>query len=404
MSRATASESPAMHTTTRTIAAASILFTLAACSSDYRIVGAEPSTTAGASSLPQIRSSGGDVLKNPRVVPIIYPNDPLTQKIRGFFDKLPGSNYWGTLASNYGVGDITSGNAIMLDFAAPPLVDEDGVRSWFESNLDGSQPEFGAADPNAIYILFLPQMTAATYYGASLCNSPHLSGYHGDGIAGGGTRITYAVVARCADDIDTLTIEASHQLVDAAANPRPSIAPGFGAMDPDFLPWAQLPGAQVATMCESSSPASVFSSELGFAVHQVWSNAAAKAGKAPCFPSATGDVYFNSAPVLTEDVTMGSHTTKGLKLAVGETKTIDLHLFSDGDTGGSWTIDTVQNTESGAAELTFRVSPASGKNGDVVKLTMTRVQTGAADWGGTPFLLRSTLGSKQRFWPVFVAN
>jgi hypothetical protein len=393
-----------MHNTTRWLIAASLLFTLGACSSDYT-VRAAPSHVASSApgALPQIRSSGGHVLKTPRIVPIVYKGDPLISQLETFLSKLPGSSYWHSLDADYGVGDVKVSQAIVLDYAAPPEVDETGTKEWFQGEFRDPMPELGAVDTNAIYMLFLPPMTTATYFGLPLC-SGSLSGFHDDGVLLPNTHFTYAVVARCGTDADSVTIEASHQLVDAAANPYPSSSPAFVSTDAAFLPWAQLPGAQVATMCQSSTPASVFSSELGFAVHQVWSNAAAAAGKSPCIPQAAGDVYFNASPVLTEDVVMGGHATKGIKVAVGETKTIDLDLFSDGDPGGPWTISTVENTESGATELTFGIHPQSGKSGDVVKLSVTRVKAGASDWGGTPFLVQSTLGDKQRFWPVFVSN
>jgi hypothetical protein len=432
-----------MQQTTRWLAMTSLLFAVEACSSDYTVLGSNahgatssspPPSTAGATNgssasggggssgngggasgggaastasptaLPQIRSSGGTVLATPSIVPVLYVGDPLQPKIEAFFNSLAGSTYWSTLASNYGIGNLTVSKPIVVSDTPPLAADESGLKSWFQENLSGASPALGEPDQNSIYMLFLAPQTIATYLGAQLCGGT-LSGYHADGVLAGGKPFTYAVVARCSvTNVDTLTIEASHQLVDAAANPYPTSAPAFVATDASFLLWATMPGAQVATMCQSSSPSSVFSSELGFSVHQAWSNTAAAAGHAPCFPQAPGDVYFNTSPVLTEDVMLKGQMTKGMQLAVGESKTIDLALFSDGDPGAPWMVDMVQETASGQTELTFDLQPTTGKGGDTLKLKVTRVQAGASDWdGGTPFFVRSTLGATQRKWPVYVA-
>ena len=77
-------------------------------------------------------------------------------------------------------------------------------------------------------------------------------------------------------------------------------------------------------------------------MQRTWSNKAAPAGHDPCVPALPGEVYFNAAPVLNDNITVDvigqTSRCKGVKIAVGETKTIEIDLFSDAATGGPWTV------------------------------------------------------------------
>jgi hypothetical protein len=120
--------------------------------------------------------------------------------------------------------------------------------------------------------------------------------------------------------------------------------------------------------------------------------------------------YFNSAPVLVDDVTIdfgdpsGPEPTKGVKIPVGGKKTIDLDLFSDAPTTGVWTVDAfdVFALLGGPTSLAFSFDKRTGKNGDVLHLTIT--VTGVGSGGGSEFMLRSTLGSITHYWYGWVAN
>ncbi|HEX7602618.1 MAG TPA: hypothetical protein VF316_13470, partial [Polyangiaceae bacterium] len=93
-----------------------------------------------------------------------------------------------------------------------------------------------------------------------------------------------------------------------------------------------------------------------------------------------------------------------VQVPVGQSKTIDVQLFSDGPTD-DWTVQAVDSTyvSGGAAELSFSWDKQLGNNGDVLKLTITRVKNG--QYAGSEFIIYSQKGPKvAQMWFGFVAN
>jgi hypothetical protein len=76
-------------------------------------------------------------------------------------------------------------------------------------------------------------------------------------------------------------------------------------------------------------------------VQRLWSNRAAAASHDPCEPLGLNP-YFNSAPVLGDivmatDAAGHAFSTRGVHIAVGATRTVELDLFSDSPTA-PWTL------------------------------------------------------------------
>jgi len=147
--------------------------------------------------------------------------------------------------------------------------------------------------------------------------------------------------------------------------------------------------------------------DLGFTVQRAWSNAAAAAGKNPCVPAPSGSPYFNVLPVFTENVAIQSpgwsSSTKGVHVPVGESRTVDLALFSDRATK-EWEVFAydLAAERGGEPELELRLNRGTGQNGDVLHLTVKALRAG--EDGGSRFILFSKLGSDVSFSYGYVAN
>jgi hypothetical protein len=217
--------------------------------------------------------------------------------------------------------------------------------------------------------------------------------------------------------LDGLTGALSHEWAEAATDPYPSTNMGadssYSSVDNDHVIWNLLGGAENGDLCAQRDDAFWKTPGFDFVTQSVWSNVAAKKGGDPCAPKPTG-VYFNAAPVLDEKVTLnhgsiggGSVPTKGVKIAKGESKTIEVDLFSDGPTP-AWkvtAIDAIARFSGGAPSLEFTWDKQTGQNGEKLHLTIKVVA--ASSFGKAhPFILVSTAasGKAQQIWPGLVSE
>ena len=353
-------------------------------------------------------SSGGLTIAHPRVVPVFFPGDADRSTLETFLGKLAASSYWKTISAPYGIDAPVISPSVAMTTAAPASMLDPDLQTWLQANLDGTHADWGAADPSAVYMIFFPATTTFGIDGATSCHD--LGGYHSHTTVGS-TDVVYAAIPRCASflgltGIDVPTIAASHELVEAATDPFWDDArSAFAAVDDDHFVWELEPGAEVGDLCDNFAGVYFADPEIGAKVERIWSNDLAAQGHLPCAPRATDVVYFNAIPTLDESVTFtyggSSKKTKGVKIPVGTSKTIDVPLLSDAPTSGPWkvTADTVQETIS---SLAFSFDRDTGVNGDVLHLTITAKKKGA--FGGTVFELKSTLAGKSNFWMGFVAN
>ena len=84
----------------------------------------------------------------------------------------------------------------------------------------------------------------------------------------------------------------------------------------------------------------------------------------------------------------GTVMTRGVSIAVHATAEVDIQLISDHPTD-DFTVDAVDAAvfSGGSPELTFAWDKTTGKNGDVLKLTITRSRAGQLP--GSEFLLEA---------------
>ncbi len=359
--------------------------------------------------IPQVLNYGGSVLSAPNVIPIFFAGDADQSKIEDFLNQIAASSFWSEAVGEYGVGAMTIGKSIIVTDTAPTTTTPTAIENWIATYLDGSHPEFPAVTVNNVYSIFYPSTTTISdpQLGSSCVT---FGGYH-DNASTTPLSAVIAVMPRCASfgasiqGFDALTAGLSHELVEAATDPRLT-DPAYAIVDYDHMVWNLMPLGEVGDMC-AYQPQSYQRLVGSYLVQRPWSNASAKAGHDPCVP-VLGQAYFNSAPVLTDAVTLDYYgqnlPTKGVQIPLHQSKTIDVQLFADGPTS-NWTVQAVDSTynTSKPPQLQFSWDTQVGNNGDTLHLTITRIANG--DYNGTEFFIYSEQGVQiANLWFGFVEN
>jgi hypothetical protein len=378
---------------------------------------------------PKVVSMGGPVLAAPRVSPVFFSGDdatvtgPLTTFVDGLGTlAIDGTPYWAAATSEYGVGPLTALAAVELTETAPAAIADSALKVWLAGLLDADDPALPTPDDDTLIALFYPASTTVTL---DIPGSPDevgctdIGGYHSSTVldaAHGKRNVAYAVLPRCPDlapdvpVLDMTTFFASHELIEASTDPYPLVTPAYLLEDTGHLDWAlAVGGGEVADMCAAWLSSIVLTPSGDPFVQRSWSNAAAAAGHDPCVPAPAGEVYFNSVPVLPDTImlpTTPPAEVVGVRIPVGMTKTIDVDLFSDGETIGPWSVAAQQlplavGTKS-PSTLTLCLDASAGSNGQTLHLTLT-VSPEATE-GFELFELTSTLGDQVTYWYGLVGN
>jgi hypothetical protein len=381
-----------------------------------------PSTTypAAHAAPPQVETGGGAVLRAPRVVPVYFAHDDaaLIGQDEDFVNKVGATSYWSATTTEYGVGALTATASVDLTENAPASIDDAAIQTWLAAKLNANDPAFPAPDANTVYSLHYPAGTTITESsgGQPSTSCVDFGGYHNSfqlDAAHGGIDVAYIVVPRCADfgglkGIDAITATESHELIEAVTDPFPMSTPAYGQTDEAHLYWLfVLGGGEVGDLCAQNADAFTKFAELPYTVQRTWSNKAALAGHDPCVPKLPGSVYFNAVPVLSDTIAVnvgGTAHMKGVKIPVGSTKTIDVDLFSDGDTKGAWNVQAkdFSTLSGGAANLKLTLDRNAGVNGEKLHLTIEVVK--ASQYKAESFLLISSQGARQNMWVGLVGN
>jgi len=384
--------------------------------------------------VPQVADAGGPVMTAPKVLPIFYAQDNsmTVTSIKDFLSKLPGSTYWKSWATEYGVGDVTILAPVTLNETLGTTWDDSQIQADLATRLSGGDagddagdPAFPAADGNTIYAYFFPPGVnitengggpppdagadaGFTSVGSCVVDPNGYGGYHSDITMGGGQNVSYAVMPRCMNfgnltGLDAVTGPASHELAEAASDPFPSGNPAFSTTDAPHGYWSRLNGGgEIGDMCENLDTSFVkFPPAIPYTVQRIWSNKAALAGTDPCVPLPAGDVYFQTYPVMPNMITLSSRgmtvQTKGADIPVGGSKTIEMDLASSAPTSGPWTVRIIDSSSTGTAYLTAAFQECSGQatctgqNGDKLHMKITVVAAGRRNT--EPFFIESKLAS-----------
>ena len=359
--------------------------------------------------LPTVANLGGPVLATPKVVPIGYANDPLKADVQAFLGQLAPSAYWTAIAAEYGVGAPVVAPWLDLAGAAPAKVSETSMIQQLAAAIAAPGSGLGPADPGTVYLFIIPDGTNLRRPGAPTDSGCCIDfdGYHSETDLGSVT-VPYAVVCECPAEVSPQRNLASqvmssiaHELIEAATDPFPDAdAAAFITNPAADAAWTCVTGGEVADMCENNEDVLIQPSGIDYLVPRSWSNAAALAGNDPCVPEPTDGPYFNSMPILGDTVAVtddygATWQAKGVQIAVGQARSIDVALYSTAATAGPWQVKAidVSSFNGGTKRLSFAWDKATGSNGDTLHLTIT-VLSKAKQVSGTLFMIESTLGMR----------
>ncbi len=356
--------------------------------------------------MPRVVNIGGPVYATPLLVPIFYDGDPDKSELESFFSTLSMSDYWSNAVSEYHVGILSVANSQTLAGPAAKTIPDSALHAAITANLNGLSPAWGALDPNGIYVFVIPPGSIVTTPDNETC-CQDFDGYHDEATLDGtptGTPVAYAVVCNCPNfdgpsvtGLDQMTVALSHEIIEAATDPLVESNPAYYQTDPQHGDCTAITGGEVADMCEFNLGAYVEPAGFTHQVQQIYSDAAALAGTDPCLPTNAIAPYFNSIGVFPDTANIGSGygPSESVNIAVGDSRTIDVQLFSTAPTTGPWQVQAFDYNDyilGNAAELSFAWNQTVGVNGDTLHLTIRVVS--ADPLGAELFLIQSSLGAQ----------
>jgi hypothetical protein len=397
--------------------------------------------------MPQVvNSAKGPVLTNPKIALVYFPcegdagaatcdSDASESTLETYAQKFVSSTYWSTTTSEYGVGAVTYAGAIPLTGeVAQTSIDNVAMQTYVASLLTSGK--LGVPDPQTIYTFVYPTGSTISETnplsvllgGFNSCTQ--FAGYH-DSVSvaigdAGAQNFAFAIIPTCSSSITTVTDPMSHEWVEAATDPDPNamsngvfVASGgpnsaFFGVDGDHLVWTLPGGGEVGDLCENGGPSiDIQPADIGFTVQRTWSNLSAKGSHDPCVPVVSG-AFAAAGPVLTDDVSFstsftGSVKSKGIVIPVGQSKTIEVDLFSDAATDGPITVDAqdllYENYGSAglANTMNFAWDRVTGLNGEKLHLTITVTESSFLG-GAHAFVIKAQVGSRYQLWPGLVVE
>jgi len=350
--------------------------------------------------LPQLANLGGPVLTTPKVRPIFFAGETNQAEIMSFLFEVAAGSYWSATTSEYGVGPLTV-LAPITNFttASSTVVDDSALQSALVANTSAFfNPPWGMPDSQTAYVFVIPPSVTLTFGTSTCCTD--FGGYHYETIVNGAA-VPYVVACACPNFLgagmnsnDERTAAMSHELVEVATDPYPLSDPAVTQANQANYVWTLVTGGEAGDMCVIDGDPFVTPTGARHVVQKSWSNAAARAGQDPCVPASTTTPYFNSMPEL-DLVTIGGYgaETRGLQIPIGSSHTVDLDLFSAGDIPNGWNVQVTGVDYGSAPSLSFALDRTSGKNGDVLRLTISALRTNSV-LGFSPFVILSSIGTK----------
>lgn len=337
---------------------------------------------------PEVPTAGGPVLAHPALTTVTFAGYAYADDMESWGDWVVSSPWLTAVGADYGVASGTHAAKIRLTTSAPTTMTDADVRTLLAARVaDHTLP---APTADTLYALYLPPTTTVTItnLGASCVG---FSGYHSEVTGAGG--FAYAVVGACDGYVSGLSLlenverTASHELIEAATDPRTRTTRGFDLDDPSD-PWS-FPEGEIADICRLGW----IVRDGNFLAQRVWSNAAARAGAWPCAPAPGGGAapYFNVSVAPSGVVSVQPGQVVTLKVRGWSTEPVApwvVHVpsVSVGDFAAHASLDKTTIGNGDEVTLTLTV-PASATSGGVSYLRIASAATTA----GLP------LGD---FWPV----
>ena len=361
-------------------------------------------------SFPEVLSRGGPTIKTPKVVPIVFPGDPLIANITSFTAKIAASQVWKTQGAEYGVGPITPVATITVTEAAPTNTTSPQIEAWLQQKLSGATPAFGVPDANTLYAIYYPAQTVIADDGSGLGQSCQgYGGYHYE-ITVGGKQVGYAVMPRCSD-MDELTVAASHEYFEWATDPFPKTKPAYALLDANHWAWQVTMIGELGDLCTFLDRDNLRPAEIGFLVQRQWSNKASLAGKYPCAPTKTTP-YLQAITEAEDEVDVPDYgdqtktlTTKAIRVPPGGSRTVDALVYSDQPGTPLVPLRAISQADFGQtgkpSGFTFSLDKNNVKVGESVKVTIN-----APTKSGYDILVMTayTGPDSAHYWPVLVVN
>jgi hypothetical protein len=362
---------------------------------------------------PQVLSRGGPIIAKPKVVPIVFSNDPFAADITSFTKKIAGSPYWSGTATEYAVGAITAGDTIVLAEAPPANITSTEIEAWLVGKLTGASPAFGAPDPNTLYAIYYPTGTTITFedadesYGQS-CEG--YGGYHYE-VDAGGTKVGFSVGPRCGD-LAELTVAASHEYFEWATDPFPITTPAYNRLDDEHWAWQAVMIGELSDLCTFLDRDTITPTEIGNVVQRHWSNKLAASGGFPCAPLKKVP-YWQAIADTPDDAIVPDYgggynktiRTKAIRVKPGGSATVDVLMYSDETAGISVPLRVMSFSEfyGGASQsgYSYKLSSTRAKTGETLQLTVEAPTELAYDVAVT---MAYTSDTSVHFWPVLVVN
>ncbi len=330
--------------------------------------------------------AGAGVLTAPIIIPIFFPGYDHTAQVKEQLSKLGTiATYWNDAVSEYGIGAYTYGTPVDLTEAAPASINGGPIVAWLTKKLDGTHPEFGTPTDQHMYQIYYPK---TTNLGGS-CSDPAQNGvgyggYHDSLQAGNGATVAYGVIAECdnfgptiTNSLDMVTVAGSHEIIEAVTDTVPG--DGYATIDQMpldvFLQGNEENGDLCAVTHSFWRPGGTYP----YLLSRGWSNKAAAAGNLdPCLPVLPDQPYIAAAPIMPETINIpGSGSGPGITIGQGQSKTVDVKLWSTAPTA-PFTVAAKQHR--GETSLGFAWNKTTGVNGDVLKLTITVNSTGTSKY------------------------
>lgn len=258
---------------------------LAACG-DNRMDSSEapvdsgPFQSAPHAPMPMVFPHTGTVLSDLQLVTLTYSDHDASAALAAFGDALVASDWYRTIASEYGMAGAQHVQQVSLGPAperTEPALIEAQILALLTERPEVVHPT--AVNNQVLYLLYVPRSVARS---AALDG---VSGYH-EMLAWNGMQFPVAVVFEDDAGLPSLTVQASHQVINAVTNPYTPPKDGYYADPPKTDPWCLL-RAEIADLCQGEEPLI----EHGYAFARVYSSGAANENRPPCIPAIPGDSW-----------------------------------------------------------------------------------------------------------------
>ncbi len=366
-------------------------------------------------------AKGGTVLTTPKVMFLYYAGYPYETALDAFGQAVGASAYWSAATAEYGVGPLTWVSSKELTGPAPVKVSDTEIDTFFHDQLIAGA--FGPPDASTIYTFFYPTSTTISSAGSQSCSS--FGGYHSNvaaQVSGMVKTFAYAVIPTCSgfsglQGVQEVTGALTHELAEAVTDPFPTTSNGAASayenVDDAHFAWTFGTGGESGDLCVPEPDAFYKDPILGLTVQRTWSNAQAAAGHDPCAPS-LGVPFFASAPVLPNAATLklpigfgrGAIATQSVRIPVGQSRTVEIDLYSDQATSGPWSV-TAHDAFAELGDnktLSFTWDRTSGVNGEKLHLTIAVHGPSSIFPGAHGFTIYSTLGAAVHAWTGLVTE